>query len=152
MSRSKFYGLVTFLAAICASVAVADAQEYGYPGYWGCCAESVPYFAVHPPVYYSLAIPRTYGYSPFPYPPGVLTPGSDPSRAWATARYINNRSETGGEEEMAFRPRRPTPLTIDNPFVAQPGKPMANGLSKRRQPAPQVVYPALLADLSIKSR
>jgi hypothetical protein len=27
-----------------------------------------PYFALHPPVYYSLPVPRTYGYSPFPYP------------------------------------------------------------------------------------
>ncbi len=152
MSRSNIYGLVTFLAAICASMAVADAQEYGYPGYWGYCAESVPYFAVHPPVYYSLAIPRTYGYSPFPYPPGVLTPGSDPSRAWSTARYINNRSESSGEEQVAFRPRRPTPLTIDNPFVEQPIKSAANRGIARRQPAPQAVYPALLADLSIKSR
>ncbi len=33
-----------------------------------------PYFALHPPVYYSAPIPRTYGYSPFAYPGTVPTP------------------------------------------------------------------------------
>ena len=31
-------------------------------------------FAAFPPVYYSAPVPRTYGYSPFAYPPGVMTP------------------------------------------------------------------------------
>ena len=35
---------------------------------------NVPYFAAHPPVYYSYPVPRTYGYSPFAYPPYVMTP------------------------------------------------------------------------------
>ncbi len=38
--------------------------------------DNVPYFALHPPVYYSYPVPRTYGYSPFAYPPGVMTPES----------------------------------------------------------------------------
>ena len=33
-----------------------------------------PYFALHPPVYYSYPVPRTYGYSPFAYPGHVRTP------------------------------------------------------------------------------
>lgn len=33
-----------------------------------------PYFAIHPPVYYSYPIPRTYGYSPYAYPGTVMTP------------------------------------------------------------------------------
>lgn len=33
-----------------------------------------PYFALHPPVYYSYPVPRTYGYSPFAYPEYVKTP------------------------------------------------------------------------------
>jgi hypothetical protein len=36
--------------------------------------EELPHFALYPPVYYSLPVPRTYGYSPFAYPPGVMTP------------------------------------------------------------------------------
>ncbi|MEQ8849630.1 hypothetical protein [Botrimarina sp.] len=34
----------------------------------------VPYFAAHPPVYYSVPVPRTYGYSPFAYTPDTRTP------------------------------------------------------------------------------
>ena len=51
---------------------------------------NLPYFALHPPVYYSEPVPRTYGYSPFAYPPGVMTP------------------ELVGE---------PQPVTINNPYV-----------------------------------
>ena len=51
---------------------------YGYSTYY---STGVPYFALHPPVYYSYRVARTYGYSPFAYPPGVLTPGSEPPRA-----------------------------------------------------------------------
>ena len=37
--------------------------------------EHLPYFALHPPVYYKDApVPRTYGYSPFAYPVGTRTP------------------------------------------------------------------------------
>src|SRR5436305_2234169 len=35
---------------------------------------NLPYFALHPPVYYSYPVPRTYGYSPFAYGPEVMTP------------------------------------------------------------------------------
>lgn len=57
------------------------AGGYGYG--WGAwdvgrlysvLAQNVPHFAAFPPVYYSLPVPRTYGYSPFAYPPGVMTP------------------------------------------------------------------------------
>lgn len=33
-----------------------------------------PYFALHPPVYYSQPVPRPYGYSPYAYPGSVRTP------------------------------------------------------------------------------
>ena len=33
-----------------------------------------PYFALHPPVYYSQPVPRTYGYTPFAYPGTKETP------------------------------------------------------------------------------
>src|SRR5436305_15351376 len=36
--------------------------------------EHIPYFALHPPVYYSYPVARTYGYSPFAYPFGSPTP------------------------------------------------------------------------------
>ncbi len=53
----------------------------GYDGYgWDIAAlyrelyNNLPFYALHPPVYYSYPVPRTYGYSPFAYPPGVMTP------------------------------------------------------------------------------
>src|SRR5262245_53868287 len=45
-----------------------------YPFYSLYGREHIPYFALHPPVYYSYPLPRTYGYSPFAYPFGSPTP------------------------------------------------------------------------------
>ena len=33
-----------------------------------------PYFSIHPPVYYSAPVPRSYGYSPYAYPGTMETP------------------------------------------------------------------------------
>jgi hypothetical protein len=68
---------------------------------------NLPYFALHPPVYYSYPVPRTYGYSPFAYPPGVMTP------------------EFVGEVQ---------PLTIENPYVpkANAATPAADAKSSDR--------------------
>jgi hypothetical protein len=46
---------------------------YGLP-YWTTSVPTPPYYALHPPVYYSVPVPRTYGYSPFAYPGCVMTP------------------------------------------------------------------------------
>ena len=35
--------------------------------------EHIPYFAQHPPVYYSYPVRRTYGLSPYAWPPVVTT-------------------------------------------------------------------------------
>ncbi len=152
MSRFMLFSLVAFSAAILATASRADAQDY--PGYWGyscICAESAPYFALHPPVYYSLPVPRTYGYSPFPYPPGVLTPASNLPRPQVVRNVYGGR-EAPADDEIALRQPGPSPLTIINPFVEQSGKSAANWGTRRRQPAPQVVYPALLAGMSRKSQ
>src|SRR5437870_3480881 len=45
-----------------------------YPFYAQYGHEHIPYFALHPPVYYSEPVARTYGYSPFAYPFGSPTP------------------------------------------------------------------------------
>src|SRR5262245_2396973 len=99
--------LAVCLAASFAAARPAAATQYGsdacyggyggwgYGGYWdigrlyAVLANNVPYYAAFPPVYYSYPVPRTYGYSPFAYPPGVMTP----------------------EVEMV------EPLTINNPYV-----------------------------------
>lgn len=103
-------------------------------------SDSIPYFALHPPVYYSYRVARTYGYSPFAYPPGVLTPGAQPPSVAVQDWYAPTEGETSES------PRRvPKPQRIDNPFVDQPSGP---GVTSDRKPSgrrPQVVYPAAMA-------
>ena len=138
-----FVGMVMMLGA-----SRASSQGWGVFPYasscWGCgyasvyATESIPYYALYPPVYYSYRVARTYGYSPFAYPPGVLTPGSEPPRA-----IVQNVSPgTAGETDSQ---QGPQPLKIDNPYVEQSGGP---GMTKGGQPIgrrPHVVYPAAVA-------
>jgi len=86
MKRSRILCTMGTFLALALTAATAQAQ-FGSPngcgpygGYWFGAPytfyqqQDVPYFALHPPVYYSLPVPRTYGYSPFAYPPGTMTP------------------------------------------------------------------------------
>src|SRR5437868_9588893 len=78
--------VLTLLLGLCVlgTLSTAQAQD-GCGGYgWGCDSGygwmynslryEVPHFAAFPPVYYSYPVARTYGYSPFAYPPYVMTP------------------------------------------------------------------------------
>ncbi len=76
-----------------------------------------PYFALHPPVYYSTPVPRAYGYGPWAYPPYVTTP------------------------EVA----EPQPQTIENKFVPKPAKQEAGALKTAIAPL-RVVNPFVLPD------
>lgn len=84
-----------------------------------------PYFALHPPVYYSVPVPRTYGYSPFPYQGNVRTPDIAPA-AGAPLSIVNpyvtqpvkaevEAKETPADGDTAIA----KPLMIVNPFVKQ---------------------------------
>lgn len=93
----------------------------------------VPYFAAHPPVYYSVPVPRTYGHSPFAYDPTARTPEVTPIAAQPLEirnPYVPSSSSSAAkaptESKPAVRSRtistqqesEPTgPLTIVNPFV-----------------------------------
>lgn len=79
-----------------------------YPGYNLYASDTVPYFALHPPVYYSRPVARPYGYSPFPYPPYVMTP--DPKMR--TPVLIRNPYVSAVEPGEG-----PQPLRIVNPYV-----------------------------------
>ena len=59
----------------------------------------VPYYAMHPPVYYSEPVPRTYGYSPFAYNSFVATP---------SPRVVHYGT-------VSHRPA-PKPVVIENPY------------------------------------
>lgn len=80
---------------------------------------AVPYYALHPPVYYSYAIPRTFGYSPFPYPGTYRTPEVEES----TAEVILNPHVDAPKAEP--KPMKlqtvSAPLEVLNPYVTAPG-------------------------------
>lgn len=74
------------LAASCGAATASAQGPWGYGGGYGGFLpygggynsawqmqsfDRVPYFALHPPVYYSYPVARPYGYSPFALPPGV---------------------------------------------------------------------------------
>lgn len=83
-----------------------------YDLYW---EERMPYFAVHPPVYYSVPMPRTYGYSPFAYPGEVPTPevqfGPPPET------IINPHAQPAKSSAPLPDQTAQQPLRIANPFV-----------------------------------
>jgi hypothetical protein len=83
---------------------------------------NLPYFALHPPVYYSYPVPRTYGYSPFAYGPWVMTPEVDaaPTPVTIVNPYVPNADKAPAKEasdrSAAVSPQ-PEPLVIMNPYV-----------------------------------
>ncbi len=99
--------------------------------------DSIPYFALYPPVYYSHPVPRPYGFSPFAYPPGVTTPNG-------VAFYSSNTFSPQARHRVNSRAAVKTaaaPLVIENPYFQKEGKAMARSASPP-QPQPLVIYPA----------
>jgi len=76
-----------------------------------------PYFALHPPVYYEMPIPRTYGYGPWAYPPYMTTPEIvDPA-----PEIIQNKFVPPPIKQKSDKPKVAAgPLMIRNPYVIQP--------------------------------
>lgn len=121
--RIAAIGTVIVLSVVAIFVADCDAQcacsngAYGYFGYlpsYVYVRDYIPYFALHPPVYYSLPVPRTYGYSPFAYPPGTMTPEVvEPKPELIPNKYVPPMVKP------AVEPGRVTakPLRIANPYV-----------------------------------
>jgi hypothetical protein len=123
-----------------ASGGAAQAQcgGCGYGGY-GCwdigrlysvLADRVPYYAAFPPVYYSYPVPRTYGYSPFAYPPGVMTPEVEVAQPLtinnpyysgeATAAEPVKTDNAAPADRTTAAPPASGPLVIINPYVQAP--------------------------------
>ncbi len=128
-------GLVLAIVLSCSLIEPSSAQaQYGvggaYGGYYGAwdvgrlysgLSQNVPYFAAYPPVYYSAPVPRTYGYSPFAYPPGTRTPEivSKP----APVEIINPHFKASAPiakpkgDQVTRVDARPAPLEILNPYT-----------------------------------
>jgi hypothetical protein len=97
-------------------------MPFYYPFYAQYGREHIPYFALHPPVYYSYPVPRTYGYSPFAYPFGSPTPEIE---------FVPPKVEKKPEPKTMVNPHvtdvshvehtaQAPPKVIYNPFVAAP--------------------------------
>lgn len=126
--RTKFFQFAINLAII-AMVLIASSRSAS--AYWpyfstfgGWCGgsnyystysqESVPYYALNPPVYYSYPVSRTYGLLPFPYYAEVANNYSVP----VEPKMVFNRfvdQKLTANSEVATR----QPLRIINPFVEQ---------------------------------
>ncbi len=87
---------------------------------YGVLAQNVPYYAAFPPVYYSVPVPRTYGYSPFAYPPGFVTPevvAEDCAPAEILNPFVPSSSVTEPEADQVTSGRTNGPLVVMNPYV-----------------------------------
>jgi hypothetical protein len=82
--------------------------NFGYD--WRANAQVIPYFAQHPPVYYSYPIARPYGFTPYAVPPGVIP--AEMQIAPQAQEIINPYFKPKAEEAPA--PSDP-PATVDPP-------------------------------------
>jgi hypothetical protein len=118
----KLCALVTLLS-LGAAAGNAQAQSpyncsgygfwLGYP-YDQFRLQNIPFYALYPPVYYSQPVPRTYGYSPFAYPPGFVTPEVE---AAAVPEVMVNPHVPSAKPMNASVTVRPLQMT--NPHVQQ---------------------------------
>jgi hypothetical protein len=109
---------------------------FGYAELYRELYNNLPYFALHPPVYYSYPVPRTYGYSPFAYPGYVMTPevANTVQPMEITNPHVPVEKTTLESAPAADRGAKivpvpqpvakivpvPQPLMVINPFVGQP--------------------------------
>lgn len=134
--KTQLLGLIALALAI-STASAAKAQMCGgggcgWGGYdlgylYGSLDYNVPYFAAHPPVYYSYPVPRTYGYSPFAYPPYVMTPDvtEDSAPIEITNPYVpsskQEQPQSPSDKTASHSKHHPEPLVIDNPYVSTKG-------------------------------
>src|SRR3954454_22395889 len=102
-------------------IAVDNGGDYGWDvaELYRQLYNNLPYFALHPPVYYSTPVPRTYGYSPFAYPPDVMTPDVVEESKPVTINnpYVPAAPAEPKTDRAASNSISPEPLVIVNPFV-----------------------------------
>ncbi len=144
------------LAGIAGVVLLATAQVSAQTPHYGCywpsprwsvyVRDHIPYFAKHPPVYYSYPVARTYGYSPYAYPPGVRTPEPDPPQPLIIRSPFITRAEG---RSPALSTAQTQPLRI-GPFLdiqddgsdsSPEAAPKVRRTPKLVKPAPKIVRP-----------
>ena len=142
MNMRRLFLAAAMVAASGAAASSANAQCAGYGGgyggygYWdigrlySVLADNVPYYSAFPPVYYSYPVPRTYGYSPFAYPPGVMTPEVEMVEPVAINNpYFRGDSVEPADAEATINQTTAAPaarpLEIINPYVKTGGAAVA---------------------------
>jgi len=109
-----------------------DAQEWlgtGYaaacPGWWPGARvytqEHIPYYAKHPPVYYSRPVARSYGSLPYAYLPEVPAPRV----VVASPLVVQNHLVAGQANEGLSAGQSPRPMRIVNPFAQEAERPLS---------------------------
>jgi hypothetical protein len=78
-----------------------------------------PYFALHPPVYYSAPVPRSYGWSPYAYPSYVMTPEAKPIAKPAMFHNPFVDPPKPAVEKRTENKSAAMPKIMLNPFVEQ---------------------------------
>lgn len=148
MHVRKSSHLILGASLISALLGSAASGQVAPAGPWGCgyglpynlyVGDSIPYFALYPPVYYSYSVPRTYGYSPFAYPPGVMTPEVE---SVAPAVMINPYVPQKRSPKAVIERTAGGPVTIINPFVVQPGDGQGIPVGSPDRRRSQVIFPA----------
>ncbi len=146
--------------AVMAQPAVAQTgwgQWGAWGGYYGGLNYNVytqdpaPYFALHPPVYYSRPVPRPYGYSPFAYPPYIMTPEPTAERTWepkiaAPVTILNPHAprSTPASRSVSTSDRTTSikPLRITNPYVIAGAAPIDKPAAPAIVARPHTIYPS----------
>jgi hypothetical protein len=102
-------------------------EGFPYPGWLGYYGSPYslgqipvpPYFALHPPVYYSQPVPRSYGYSPYAYPGTMVTPEIVQPQEIINP-HVTPKAESEAESAPAVEQETVTTAAyqiIENPFV-----------------------------------
>jgi len=77
-----------------------------------------PFFAIHPPVHYSHAVPRTYGYSPFAYPSTFATAeGATGKPVEMINPHVEQEEEELPQAEETAHSITSISVIVRNPFV-----------------------------------
>jgi hypothetical protein len=154
LTSCKYYILLSFLLLILAFSSQAVFAGWGLYGpcspyfleggyYSNYSQDYIPYFALHPPVYYSYPVARTYGIYPFPY---FLSENGDYLANAIEPKLIVNSYVKQPTTEAVSMNRQA--LRIANPYVAQ--KDESSSIKKvsweeTKIVKPKLVYPTKVA-------
>lgn len=128
-------GAFLLLASVGAAPASAQigigpgAYGLGFFNYNGGYAANyrIPYYALFPPVYYSYPVARTYGFSPFAYPPGTRTPQLTPPMPAVEFRNPFVEQKSSAETSKL----KPAETTLDKAAAASPPRMYYNPFVKQ---------------------